>query len=134
MDVGIVGAGKIGESIATMLETCGFCEQVRLGDSRPLEDITDLEKAEFKQLDVTCPAELQSFIADCDAVVSAAPYYLNQTIAEVCAKLETSYFDLTEDVETTNYVRRFEREQPGHFHAAVWSGPRRDQHYRQWNS
>jgi saccharopine dehydrogenase-like NADP-dependent oxidoreductase len=105
MDVGIVGAGKIGESIATLLETCGFCERVRLGDSRPLEDITDLEKAEFKQLDVTRPAELESFIADCDAVVSAAPYYLNKTIAEVCAKHETSYFDLTEDVETTDYVR-----------------------------
>jgi len=105
MDVGIVGAGKIGESIATLLETCGFCERVRLGDSRPLEDISDLEKAEFKQLDVARPAELESFITDCDAVVSAAPYYLNKTIAEVCAKHETSYFDLTEDVETTNYVR-----------------------------
>jgi saccharopine dehydrogenase-like NADP-dependent oxidoreductase len=105
MDVGIIGAGKIGESIATLLETCGFCERVRLGDSRPLEDISDLEKAEFKQLDVARPAELESFITDCDAVVSAAPYYLNKTIAEVCAKHETSYFDLTEDVETTNYVR-----------------------------
>src|SRR6202022_331434 len=105
MDVGIVGAGKIGESIATLLETCGFCGRVRLGDSRPLQDISDLEKAEFKQLDVARPAELESFITDCDAVVSAAPYYLNKTIAEVCAKHETSYFDLTEDVETTNYVR-----------------------------
>src|ERR1700737_2162551 len=105
MDVGIVGAGKIGESIATLLETCGFCERVRLGDSRPLQDISDLEKAEFKQRDVSRPAELESFITDCDAVVSAAPYYLNKTIAEVCAKHETSYFDLTEDVETTNYVR-----------------------------
>jgi saccharopine dehydrogenase-like NADP-dependent oxidoreductase len=109
MDVGIVGAGKIGESIATLLETCGFCERVRLGDNRPLEDVTGLEKTEFKQLDVTCPAELESFIADCDAVVSAAPYYLNKTIAEGCAKLETSYFDLTEDVETTNYVRGLSR-------------------------
>src|SRR5262249_45064671 len=105
MYVGIVGAGKIGGSIATLLETCRFCDGVRLGDSRPQEDITDLKKAEFRQLDVTHPAELESFVVDCDAVVSAAPYYLNRTIAEVCARHEISYFDLTEDVETTNYVR-----------------------------
>ncbi|HEX3444969.1 MAG TPA: hypothetical protein VHS80_09645, partial [Chthoniobacterales bacterium] len=70
MYVGIVGAGKIGGSIAALLETCGFCEGVRLGDSRPLEDITDLRKAEFRQLDVTQPAELEAFVFDCDAVVS----------------------------------------------------------------
>jgi saccharopine dehydrogenase-like NADP-dependent oxidoreductase len=105
MYVGVVGAGKIGGSIATLLETCGFCDRVRLGDSRPLEGITDLKKAEFRQLDVARSAELESFVVDCDAVVSAAPYYLNRTIVEVCARHEISYFDLTEDVETTDYVR-----------------------------
>src|SRR5260221_13564219 len=112
MDVGIVGAGKIGGSIAILLEICGFCERVRLGDSRPLEDITDLEKAEFKELDVAQPTELESFVAACDAVVSAAPYYLNKAIAEVWARNETFYFDLTEDVETSNYFRGLSKDSP----------------------
>jgi saccharopine dehydrogenase-like NADP-dependent oxidoreductase len=115
MYVGIVGAGKIGGSIATLLETCGFCDGVRLGDSRSVEDITDLQKAEFRQLDVTKPTELESFVVDCEAIVSAAPYYLNKTIAEVCAKYETSYFDLTEDVETSNYVRSLSKNSRGTF-------------------
>ena len=109
MQVGIVGAGKIGESIATLLETCGFCQRVKLGDNRPLDDITDLEKTEFQQLEVARRTELESFVDSCDAVVSAAPYYLNKTIAEVCAQREISYFDLTEDVETTKYVRELSR-------------------------
>src|SRR5260221_13060685 len=112
MDVGIVGAGKIGGSIAILLETCGYCERVRLGDSRPLGDITDLVKAEFKQLDVAQPTELESFVAECDAAVSAAPYYLNKTIAEVCARNETSYFDLTDDVEASQYVRGLSKDSP----------------------
>jgi saccharopine dehydrogenase-like NADP-dependent oxidoreductase len=115
MQVGIVGAGKIGGSIAALLETCGFCERVRLGDNRPWEGITELAKAEFKGLDVTRPAELETFVADCDAVVSAAPYYLNKTIAEVCAGHQTSYFDLTEDVETSNYVRALSKESSATF-------------------
>jgi len=115
MHVGIVGAGKIGGSIATLLETCGFCERVRLGNSRPLEGIAELAKAEFKRLDVTQPAELGTFVADCDAVISAAPYYLNKTIAELCARHEISYFDLTEDVETSNYIRTLSQDSPATF-------------------
>jgi saccharopine dehydrogenase-like NADP-dependent oxidoreductase len=115
VQVGIVGAGKVGGSIATLLETCGFCHRVKLGDNRQLEDITGLEKAEFRQLDVTQRGELESFVTDCDAIVSAAPYYLNKTIAEVCASRETSYFDLTEDVETTAFVRELSKKSQATF-------------------
>jgi saccharopine dehydrogenase-like NADP-dependent oxidoreductase len=115
MHVGIVGAGKVGGSIAALLETCGFCDGVRVGDIRPLEEITGLGKAEFKRVDVTHRAELESFVTGCDAIVSAAPYYLNKTIAEVCARLGISYFDLTEDVETTRFVRELSEQSQATF-------------------
>jgi saccharopine dehydrogenase-like NADP-dependent oxidoreductase len=57
-------------------------------------------------LDVREASELEYFIRDCDAIVSAAPYYLNKIIATACAQLDCSYFDLTEDVDTANFVRK----------------------------
>src|SRR6202008_3221485 len=40
---------------------------------------------------------------------------LNKTIASACANLDRSYFDLTEDVETTNFVRELSEGRRGTF-------------------
>ncbi len=45
MRIGIIGAGKIGGSIAALLETCGFCQEVRLADNRPLDSLQTLPKS-----------------------------------------------------------------------------------------
>ena len=54
--------------------------------------------------DVTDVELMQKLIAGHDAVVSALPYFLNKTIAKIAHQLGKSYFDLTEDVETTRYI------------------------------
>ena len=105
MRIGIVGAGKVGVSIAALLEHSGFCSGIKLGDSYPLEDPTGLGKVSFTLVDVQKAREVDGFISDCEAIVSAAPYYLNKVIAEACCRNNKAYFDLTEDVETTNYIR-----------------------------
>ena len=51
-------------------------------------------------------------LADLDADVSAAPYNLNKGIATACAQAGVSYFDLTEDVETTNFIRDLAKKSP----------------------
>ena len=48
-----------------------------------------------------------------DAVVSALPYYLNNLIAKVAHNLGIHYFDLTEDVQTTNYIRELSKTSRG---------------------
>ncbi len=106
MNIGIVGAGKVGGTIATLLESCRFCRRVVLADTRTGVDLGGLKKSRFVQLDVRQPAELAEFVAGVDVVVSAAPYFLNKTIAQACATAGVSYFDLTEDVETTAFVQR----------------------------
>jgi saccharopine dehydrogenase-like NADP-dependent oxidoreductase len=106
MKIGIVGAGKVGATIATLLETCPFCTGVVLADTRRNVDLEGLEKARFKRVDVAKRAQFDAFVQGVDAVASAAPYYLNKAIAEACAAAGVSYFDLTEDVETTAHVRR----------------------------
>jgi saccharopine dehydrogenase-like NADP-dependent oxidoreductase len=40
-----------------------------------------------------------------DAVVSALPYFLNKKLARIAYDLGIHYFDLTEDVETTQFIQ-----------------------------
>src|ERR1700751_6356482 len=115
MRIGIIGAGKIGGSIAALLETCAFCSEVRLADNRPLDSLQSLPKSSSQTLDVTSRPALQAFVESCDAIVSAAPFYLNKAIASTCAGLDRSYLDLTEDVETTNFVRELSQGRRGTF-------------------
>lgn len=104
MKIGIIGAGKIGATIATLLESCKFCQGVVLADARANIDLRGLKKSTFRQVDVKKPAQLATFVKGVDAVVNALPFYLNKTIAAACAKAGVSYFDLSEDVNTTAFV------------------------------
>ncbi len=105
LKIGIIGAGKVGATIALLLEECAFCSHVLLGDLREPVLLGSLPKATFRALDVKDAAALRSFVAECDAILSASPYYLNQAIAAACAAKDVAYFDLTEDVVTTRQVR-----------------------------
>ncbi|MDP3069870.1 MAG: saccharopine dehydrogenase C-terminal domain-containing protein [Opitutaceae bacterium] len=113
MKIGIIGGGKVGGTIATLLESCDFCSAVRLGDVRPNLKLRGLKKAAATRVDVTRSAALATFVKSCDAVVSAAPYFLNRAIAAACAAARVSYFDLTEDVATTNFIRTLARKTKG---------------------
>ena len=115
MKIGIVGAGKVGATIATLLESCKFCRSVVLADARANIDLSGLKKSKFKQVDVQADGQLAAFVKSVDAVVSAAPYYLNKTIASSCAQAGVSYFDLTEDVETTNFIRELAKKSKATF-------------------
>ncbi|MBI2497014.1 MAG: saccharopine dehydrogenase NADP-binding domain-containing protein [Opitutae bacterium] len=106
MKIGIIGAGKIGGTIATLLESCKFCNSVALADARANIDLTGLRKSRFVQVDVAKPAQLAAFVKGLDAIVNALPFYLNKAIASACAKAGVSYFDLSEDVNTTAFVQR----------------------------
>ena len=113
MNIGIIGGGKVGGTIATLLESCDFCTTVTLGDVRPNLKLTGLKKATARRLDVKRRASLAAFVKRCDAVVSAAPYFLNKDIAQACAAARVSYFDLTEDVATTAFIRGLARKAKG---------------------
>lgn len=54
--------------------------------------------------DVTDTEKMRAIIGQQDAVISALPYFLNKDIAKIAHDLGVHYFDLTEDVETTNYI------------------------------
>src|SRR3984885_4685667 len=103
--IGILGAGKIGIAIAALLDVMRFVDSVILADVDTVENLSALRKVRFSKLDVLSAPDLANFVSDCDAIVSAAPHFLNKTIAQACAQHGKSYFDLTEDVDTANFIR-----------------------------
>src|SRR5262245_35366250 len=105
MTIGVVGAGKIGATIATLLESCAFCDAVAVADVRTGVKIDGLRKASVTRLDAKRRTALTTFVKSCDAIVCALPFFLNRQIVETCARTRVAYFDLTEDIATTTLVR-----------------------------
>ena len=95
--IGVIGAGKIGKTIATYLSSEGFT--VKIADVEP-KDIDG-----FVQLDASDKTALTQFVKSVDIIVSATLYHLNKGIADVCADTGVAYFDLTEDTEVSEHIR-----------------------------
>ncbi len=101
--VAVFGLGKVGELVALLLADAGF-KVVGL-DAVPRTVLTaDGLELEVRPLDVTDPAGLRDSLRGVDAVVSCLPYHLNVTVAEAADDAGVHYFDLTEDVPTTQRV------------------------------
>lgn len=103
----ILGAGRIGRAMTALLQGTGEY-QVTLGD----RDTAALAKCDTKGaqtlgIDSTDMVALKAAMVGKHAVVGAGPYAVNVTIAEAAASCGLDYFDVTEDVEVTNQVRKF---------------------------
>jgi saccharopine dehydrogenase-like NADP-dependent oxidoreductase len=97
--VRVVGLGKVGELLALLLHESGY--KVLALDARPRTDLP----FDTAIVDVRDDASLRDALNGADAVVSAMPYNLNLGVAEAAAELGLHYFDLTEDVSTTQRIR-----------------------------
>jgi saccharopine dehydrogenase-like NADP-dependent oxidoreductase len=101
----LLGGGKIGHAIATMLGSTGDYE-LTVAD----RDVESLERLPTKNvhthvLDVTEPTALRSALRGHEVVVSAMPYHVTPIIAAAAKEAGAHYFDLTEDVESTRVVK-----------------------------
>lgn len=102
----VVGCGKIGSAIVKLLHASGrFRVKVVEQQAPLLASVAHLRTLETVVLNVADPAQLRTAIDGWHAVVSACSYDVNPLIARVCAETGCSYFDLTEDVETTHAIR-----------------------------
>lgn len=107
----ILGAGKIGAKIAAFLHNSGRYS-VCLADKDPavLARIKQELSIEVKQLDVTQSDQVEKALDGWQNVVSACSYDVNPTIARAALNKGLNYFDLTEDVETTETIRKIAQE------------------------
>jgi len=98
--VAVLGLGKVGLLAAELLHDAGF---VVVGhDQRtPTSD----HQFEVRGTDSADAAALRTELATVDAVLSCLPYHLNVGVAEIAHELGVHYFDLTEDVPTTQRIR-----------------------------
>jgi len=108
----LLGAGKIGRMIARLLVDSGdYTVTVADADAEALERIAQrvdpaAQKLRTQPLDASNRDQLATAIAECDSVISALSFRFNPLVAEVALEQGASYFDLTEDVETTRRVRQ----------------------------
>ena len=87
--VAIIGKGNIGWAIKELLKND---YEVKQGDITEGLDARDID-------------QVRAFLKDVDAVISAGPFAINKNIGAIAAELNIGYFDLTEDVETTEFIR-----------------------------
>jgi saccharopine dehydrogenase-like NADP-dependent oxidoreductase len=105
-EVLLLGAGKIGSAIAKLLARTGEYD-VLVGDMHEasLARVAQNACVPVSKLDVTDPASLRKVMEGRKTVVSACNYAVNAGIARTACDAGLSYFDLTEDVETSHVVR-----------------------------
>lgn len=86
----ILGLGHIGSYVLERLADSG--RNVGGYDLSNGHDLSDI-------------AVLQKIMSSVDGVLVCTPFHLNKTIAEQCALHGVDYFDLTESVEVTDYIK-----------------------------
>lgn len=101
----IVGAGKIGRMIASLLTATGDYE-VTIADRDALA-LAAVTRPGVKTvtIDVSNEDALVDALQGKKAVLSAAPFFLTGTIASAAKRAGAHYLDLTEDVASTKAVK-----------------------------
>src|SRR3984893_9185936 len=105
-DIVVIGAGKIGATVAGLLAATGEY-QVTLADRSPeVLGRVDRDKCiHIAAADVEDSAKVVDFRNGQFAVLNAAPFHLTTRIAEAARAARTHYLDLTEDVASTRRVQ-----------------------------
>lgn len=106
--IAVLGLGKVGSLTARMLTNAGF--QVTGIDTRELRRTPPFE---VRSADLGDVAGLPALLRPYDAVISCLPYILNKDIAAAAHQEGLHYFDLTEDVPTTQAIRELAKTSRG---------------------
>lgn len=96
----VIGIGKVGSLVGILLKDAGF-EVTGFDRAVPQRELP----YPVETGDVTNKDEMKKVLSRFDAVVSCLPYDLNIDLAQVAFDIGIHYFDLTEDVPTTNFIR-----------------------------
>jgi saccharopine dehydrogenase-like NADP-dependent oxidoreductase len=109
MKIGILGAGKIGQTVQTMLKDLNTFYNVEI-ESVVTGDLAGTSAD--KVCDVSDADSLREFVAGTDLIINALPFYLNKAVVHACAEAGSSYFDFSEDVETTAHIQALAPQYP----------------------
>ncbi|ASG67806.1 L-lysine dehydrogenase [Francisella halioticida] len=109
-EVVILGAGRVGSLTSCLLVESGdyivhLADRVIPNNKPVLEK--NVENLIYVELDAANSIDLEKYIktSNIKTVISCLPFFLNKNIAKLAGELKINYFDLTEDVEATNYIK-----------------------------
>src|SRR5450755_2876957 len=104
-EIVVIGAGKIGATVAGMLAATGDYRVILTDKSRePLDRLAPVANVSPVRLDVEDGATLRALLKGKYAVLSAAPFHLTTKVADAALATGAHYLDLTEDVASTRHV------------------------------
>ena len=106
--ISVLGLGKVGTLAAKLLHAGGF--GVTGFDSRPLHETLPFT---VRSADVGADDGVRAATQGFDAVLSCLPYRINKRIAAAAHERGIHYFDLTEDVPTTDAIRELSKTSRG---------------------
>ncbi len=119
----VLGGGKVGKSVAELLLACGKgAYKVTLADRDAAnlkiaaENIGKLKglvphavELATRQIDAGDRAQVRAALTGQDYVICMLPFNLVSGVAELANELGVHYFDVTEDVEATEGVKKIAR-------------------------
>ncbi|MFC4891489.1 saccharopine dehydrogenase family protein [Pseudofrancisella aestuarii] len=106
----VLGAGRVGTLASCLLVESGSYI-IHLADRVIPHSKPKLDKHKdnliYIELDANNKQEITKYIKNnqIGSIVSCLPFFCNTEIAKLAKEIEVNYFDLTEDVETTNIIR-----------------------------
>lgn len=103
----ILGSGNIGFTVALLLLNSKDYEvTVVARNKKRLNYVKKALNVNIIEHDLENKKSFDSLLKGYDSVISALPYYLNVSVAKVALNVGINYFDFTEDVETTNAIKK----------------------------
>lgn len=106
--IAVLGLGKIGTLAAELLHASGF-DVTGIDIAAPKSDVPFA----VKSLDLGDISGVAQEFGQQDAVLSCLPFHLNTQLAEIAHAAGIHYFDLTEDVPTTNRILELSKTSKG---------------------
>lgn len=106
----ILGSGNIGFTVALLLLSSEDYEvTVVARNKKRLAYLEKVLNVKTIQYDLENKKNFSKLLIGYDSVISALPYYLNVTVAKAALKTGINYFDFTEDVQTTNEIKKISK-------------------------
>ncbi len=117
----ILGAGNIGRLIAFLLSQTDDYTVFLADKSIDLLELKEVKKnasnLQLFTLDATNEVDLTVFLKEnaIHTILSSLPFFCNVQVAKVAKKCHLNYFDLTEDVATTQAIMALAKDEPRAF-------------------
>lgn len=103
----VCGCGRIGEVIATILSDCGdYFVTVVDKNKDQFHRFDGVKNVETKLVDLSNQDDITKAAQGQNFLVSTAPYFLTMGIAHAAHAVGAHYIDLTEDVRTSDAIRK----------------------------